>query len=48
MDGIAVLKAAFDLDANLAGIVITGHESVDTAVNAMKAGALDYILKPFN
>jgi PAS domain S-box-containing protein len=47
MDGIAVLRAALEIDANLVGIVMTGHGAIDTAVEAMKAGALDYILKPF-
>lgn len=47
MDGIAFLKAAKQLDPQLVGIVMTGHGSIDTAVAAMKAGAFDYILKPF-
>jgi signal transduction histidine kinase len=48
MDGIALLRAAREIDSNLVGIVMTGHGTIDTAVAAMKAGALDYILKPFN
>lgn len=48
MDGIALLRAARDIDSELVGIVMTGHATVDTAVEAMKIGALDYILKPFN
>ena len=48
MDGIAFLNAAREIDAGLAGIVMTGHGSIATAVEAMKAGALDYILKPFD
>jgi two-component system sensor histidine kinase/response regulator len=47
MDGIAFLKAARELDPQLIGIVTTGHGSIDTAVAAMKAGAFDYVLKPF-
>jgi signal transduction histidine kinase len=47
MDGIDFLKAAKELDPLLIGIVMTGHGSIDTAVAAMKAGAFDYILKPF-
>ena len=47
MDGITLLRAVLEIDANLVGIVMTGHGAIDTAVEAMKAGALDYILKPF-
>jgi signal transduction histidine kinase len=48
MDGIAFLTAAREIDPALAGIVMTGHGTIATAVEAMKAGALDYILKPFD
>jgi signal transduction histidine kinase len=47
MDGIAMLNAALECDGDLVVLVMTGHGSIDTAVEAMKAGALDYILKPF-
>jgi signal transduction histidine kinase len=47
MDGIALLRAALAKDPNLVGIVMTGRGTVDTAVTAMKTGALDYIVKPF-
>ena len=47
MDGITLLRAALEMDANLVGIIMTGHGTIDTAVEAMKTGALDYILKPF-
>jgi two-component system, sensor histidine kinase and response regulator len=47
MDGIALLQAARAIDPTLDGIVMTGHGAIDTAVAAMKSGALDYILKPF-
>lgn len=47
MDGIALLRAAHAADPDLVSIVMTGHGSIDTAVEAMKAGALDYIQKPF-
>ncbi len=48
MDGVAFLNAARAIDPGLAGIVMTGHGTIATAVEAMKAGAFDYILKPFD
>jgi len=47
MDGIELLKAGAALDPNLIGIVMTGQGTVPTAVEAMKIGAFDYLLKPF-
>ena len=47
MDGIALLRAAQEIDRDLAGIVMTGHGTIDTAVKALRDGALDYVLKPF-
>lgn len=47
MDGIALLRAALALDSDLVGIIMTGQGSIGSAVEAMKEGALDYILKPF-
>lgn len=47
MDGIALLKAALELDPSLIGIVMTGHGTIATAVETMQIGAFDYILKPF-
>lgn len=47
MDGIALLRAAQEIDPRIVGVVMTGHGTIDTAVAAMKQGALDYILKPF-
>jgi two-component system, sensor histidine kinase and response regulator len=47
MDGIALLQAALQRDTNLVGIIMTGEGTITTAVEAMKSGALDYILKPF-
>jgi len=47
MDGIALLKAALAIDGNLVGIIMTGEGTITSAVEAMKSGAFDYILKPF-
>ena len=47
MDGIELIRAGIEIDPNLIGIVMTGHGTVQTAVEAMKTGAFDYILKPF-
>jgi PAS domain S-box-containing protein len=47
MDGISFLRAVFEVDPNVVGIVMTGNGTIDTAVQALQAGALDYILKPF-
>jgi DNA-binding NtrC family response regulator len=47
MSGIEVLKSVRTLQPEVAVILITGYASVDTAVEAMKNGAADYISKPF-
>jgi signal transduction histidine kinase len=48
VDGITLLRACHEIDGDLACIVMTGHGTVATAVEALKAGALDYVMKPFN
>ena len=47
MHGIEVLNQAKELDPDLLAIVITGYASVESAVEALKSGAYDYIKKPF-
>ncbi|MDD2851385.1 MAG: sigma-54 dependent transcriptional regulator [Desulfuromonadaceae bacterium] len=47
MDGLEVLKAVKALQPYIPVILITGYASVDTAVEAMKNGAAEYISKPF-
>ncbi|MES2105707.1 MAG: response regulator [Pseudomonadota bacterium] len=47
IDGIAMVQAARNIDADLACIIMTGEGTIDSAVRAMKVGALDYIIKPF-
>jgi len=47
MDGLDVLKRIRDLDKMIQVIVITGYATVETAIEAMKQGAYDFIPKPF-
>jgi len=46
MDGIEVLKKSKEVGLILPFIMLTGHGNVDTAVDAMKHGAYDFISKP--
>jgi signal transduction histidine kinase len=48
MVGIDMLRAAQQIDPAIVGVVMTGEGSVARAVQAMQAGALDFIMKPFN
>jgi len=47
LGGFDVLRACNDLAPKPAVIMITGYASVETAVEAMKLGAYDYVTKPF-
>lgn len=47
MDGIALLKASLAIDPHLICIMMTGQGTIQTAVDAMRFGAFDYVLKPF-
>src|SRR5512136_1370251 len=47
MSGMEVLDQIRTLDPNLLVIVITGYATVESAVEAMKKGAYDFIPKPF-
>jgi len=47
VDGLQVLRAAKEISPDVAVIVITAVASTETAVEAMKLGAYDYITKPF-
>jgi signal transduction histidine kinase len=46
-DGIGLLRAAREIDPMLVVIIMTGEGTIATAVEAMRSGAFDYILKPF-
>ncbi|HCY84365.1 MAG TPA: Fis family transcriptional regulator [Desulfobacteraceae bacterium] len=48
IDGKQLLKAVKRFDPGIMVIMITAYGTVDTAVSAMKEGAEDYILKPFD
>lgn len=47
MNGIELLKTLKQMRPTLSVIVITGYSSVQTAVQAMRAGAADYFPKPY-
>jgi FixJ family two-component response regulator len=46
-DGIALLQQACELDHRMMGLVMTAYGTVDLAVQAMKAGAAEFLMKPF-
>ncbi|HEX6858980.1 MAG TPA: sigma-54 dependent transcriptional regulator [Caulobacteraceae bacterium] len=47
MDGLELLDLVKELDADLPVIMISGHGNIETAVNAIKRGAYDFLEKPF-
>jgi two-component system, NtrC family, response regulator HydG len=46
MDGLAVLDAVFEQSPGLPSVVVTGFGTIDSAVEAMKRGATDFLTKP--
>jgi DNA-binding NtrC family response regulator len=48
MGGLELLQAAKDTDPNLVAVLMTGYPTVETAVEAMKFGASEYLVKPFS
>src|SRR5512135_2296812 len=48
MDGLQVLEEARKLQPDAAIVMMTAYATVDTAVTAMKLGAFDYLVKPFD
>jgi CheY-like chemotaxis protein len=47
MDGLDVVKGVKHFSPETDVVVITGYATIDSAVNAMKFGAMDYVQKPF-
>ena len=47
MDGIEVLARLKEMQPEVEVLLLTAHSSIETAVQAMKRGAYDYLTKPF-
>ncbi|MFC1709663.1 response regulator [Candidatus Omnitrophota bacterium] len=48
LSGLDILKRIKEKNPDLKVIIITGYKSIETASQAVKAGAVDYIVKPFS
>ncbi|MEI6128273.1 MAG: sigma-54 dependent transcriptional regulator, partial [Pseudomonadota bacterium] len=48
MDGLEILKAIKEFDGAIEVVIMTGHGTVNTAVQAVKQGAFDFLEKPFS
>lgn len=48
MDGLGLLSGMRDSEIDTPVIIVTAHGEIESAVNAMKLGASDYILRPFD
>ncbi len=46
-DGFAVLQAARQANASCYVVIVTGYASLDSAIQAVRVGAYDYLTKPF-
>jgi DNA-binding NtrC family response regulator len=47
-DGVAVLRAALERDPRTSVLLMTAYGSIETAVEAMRAGAFDFVQKPLD
>jgi len=47
MNGLEMIKKILDIDSEIGAIFMTGYANLDTAKEAIKTGAYDYIMKPF-
>ncbi|QED46796.1 sigma-54-dependent transcriptional regulator [Cytobacillus dafuensis] len=48
MDGISLLKETKKMEPETEILMLTGHGTIETAIEAMKFGAFDYLTKPYN
>lgn len=48
MDGITLLKETKKMQPEIEILVLTGHGTIETAIEAMRFGAFDYLTKPYN
>jgi len=48
IDGLTILRQALEINPFVAVIVFTGYGTVETAVEALKRGAVDYLVKPLD
>lgn len=48
MNGIALLKETKKIQSEIQVIMLTGHGTIETAIEAIRQGAFDYITKPYN
>src|SRR5580692_10857301 len=48
VDGMTLLKRALEEEPELPIVLITAHGTIDTAVEALKTGAFDFVTKPFD
>ncbi len=48
MNGIELLGAIKEINENTQFVIMTSHASINNSIDALKLGAFDYILKPFD
>ena len=48
VDGLTILRRARELDPGATAVLVTGHGSMQSAIEALRAGARDLLLKPFD
>ena len=48
VDGMTLLREALEEEPELPIVLITAHGTIDTAVEALKSGAFDFVTKPFD